>query len=96
MKQNQNIESLKKIFQQNQSINKQNKKIDNLTNENASIKGKINFIQKIVYSSLSRKVIKHCINKILRKNKDSMNFLWNEKNELFKIIFTKDINNQAQ
>ena len=48
MKQNQNIESLKKIFQQNQSINKQNKKIDNLTNENASIKGKINFIQKIV------------------------------------------------
>ena len=49
-------------------------------------------MQKIVYSSLSRKVIKHCMNKILIKYKDSINILKNEKNDSFKIKFKKDIN----
>ena len=98
--QNKTIEQQnEKIGFQNKTIEQQNKKIAdlntnivNLTNENASINEKVNFMQKIVYSSLSRKVIKHCMNKILIKYKDSINILKNEKNDSFKIKFKKDIN----
>ena len=77
---------------QNETIESQGNKINDLTKENASINTKLEFMQKIVYSSLSRKVIKHCIKKILSKYKDCIIIQKDKKEEADKIFFIKDIN----
>ena len=91
--QNKTIELLNNnLTTQNETIKSQGTKINNLTEENASINTKLEFMQKIVYSSLSRKVIKHCIKKILSKYKDCIIIQKDEKEEADKIFFIKDIN----
>ena len=91
--QNKTIELLNNnLTTQNETIKSQGNKINDLTEENASINTKLEFMEKIVYSSLSRKVIKHCIKKILSKYKDSIIIQKDEKEEADKIFFIKDIN----
>ena len=90
---NNDLTSQKKTIElQNESIKSQGNKINDLTNENASINTKLEFMQKIVYSSLSRKVIKHCIKKIISKYNDCITIKKEEKDGMEKIFFTKDIN----
>ena len=57
------------------------------------IKEKLKFMEKIVKASLSRKVINHCLNNIITKYKDCITVETNNKNESFKIVVVKDINN---
>ena len=85
-------EQNKTINSQNNAISSQNTKIENLANENVAIKEKLNFMEKVVNSSLSRKVINHCMNNIVEKYKDSVKVEENIKDKSFKIIITKDIN----
>ena len=85
-------EQNKTINSQNNTISSQNTKIENLANENVAIKEKLNFMEKVVNSSLSRKVINHCMNNIVKKYKDSVKVEENIKDKSFKIIITKDIN----
>ena len=48
---------------------------------------------KIVYFSMSRKVIKHCLKKIISKYKDCIIIKKDENDGMDKIFFIKDINN---
>ena len=68
-------------------------KIKNLSDENGEIKEKLKFMEIIVKASLSRKVINHCLNNIITKYKDCITVETNNKNESFKIVVVKDINN---
>jgi len=81
------------ITEQKGNIAELNTKIKDLSDDNAKIKEKLDFMEIIINASLSRKVINHCRNIIIIKYKDSITVEKNtNKNELFKIVVVKDIN----
>lgn len=83
----------KTIELRNEIIKSHENKIDDLTKDYASINTKLDFMLKIVYFSMSRKVIKHCLKKIISKYKDFITIKKDENDGMDKIFFIKDINN---
>ena len=83
----------KTIELRNEIIKSHGNKIDDLTKEYASINTKLDFMLKIVYFSMSRKVIKHCLKKIISKYKDCLTIKKDDNEGMDKICFIKDINN---
>ena len=85
-----NIDSLNiEKTSMNKTINQLNKSIDSLNK-------KINFMEPVVYSLISRKAINHCVCKILDtyKNSIAIEKKTNEKNDVFyNIKFVNDVNN---
>ena len=91
---NKNLTSQNKTIElRNEIIKSHGNKIDDLTKEYASINKKLDFMLKIVYFSMSRKVIKHCLKKIISKYKDFITIKKDENDGMDKIFFIKDINN---
>jgi len=81
---------------QNSGLNDQ---IDELKSENNKIKStlssvekKVNFMEIIVNSALSRKIINHCIKGIVQKYKNQIKITLDEKGE-FKIYFKANVRN---
>jgi len=90
---NKNLTSQNKTIElRNEIIKSHGNKIDDLTKEYASINTKLDCMLKIVYFSMSRKVIKHCLKKIISKYKDCITIKKDEKDGMDKICFIKAIN----
>ena len=94
--QNDKIDSKETTIQsQNKNISDLKTQIDNLTKENIIIKEKLGFMEIIVKASLSRKIINHCMNKIMAKYEDSLiieEINKDGRDKSFKIIVKKEIN----
>jgi len=95
--QNNKLDSkVNELENQNSGLNDQ---IDELKSENNKIKStlssvekKVNFMEIIVNSALSRKIINHCIKGIVQKYKNQIKITLDEKGE-FKIYFKANVRN---
>ena len=81
-------DSMKELKDSYDKINEEN---ENLKNSIKEMNKRITFMEKIMMSSLSRKVINHCMNELVIKYRDNIQIKFSE-DDSFKIICTKSIN----